>query len=384
MRALVENQVRRGERVAWIVAGVALALCLPGWIFSSTQFFHSWWLAWLFWAGIAFGGVPVTTLHFLTGGRWGAVARRPAEAAMLTLPLMAALFLPMCWGVRAVFPWAVPGYFEGRHFPHQQAWLTPHGWLWRSLIYFAAIVLVAYFLRLFSRSEDHRDTPLDASIRSGLGGLGTVVYVFCMNFASTDWVMSLEPQWFSTIFAVIYMIAQFLSALALCVIVVMLLAEEPEYAVLLTPKGRRDLGNLLLAFVIFWAYVSFSQLLIIWSGNLPREIGWYLHRMSGGWPQIAIALAVLLFGLPFALLLSRANKHRTRHLLAIAALVLAANLLHVYWLVVPTFHPEGVRLHLLDLAALIAIGGAWTGLFLRNLRQLPLASGELGREVLRG
>jgi hypothetical protein len=368
--------------MAWITGGVGLLLCLLGWIFGGPQFYRSWWLAWLFWAGIAFGGVPVTALHFMTGGRWGALARRPAEAAMLTLPLVALLFLPMCWGLRAVFPWATPGYFDGRHFPHQEQYLTPHGWIWRAVIYFVVVIGFSFFLRLFSRAEDHRDNPLDSSIRSGLGGLGAVAYVGCMNFASTDWVMSLTPEWYSTIFAVIFMISQFLAALAFCVIVVMLLAGEPECAALLDTKGRRDLGNLLLAFVIFWAYVTFSQFLIIWSGNLPREISWYLPRRHGDWPLVIIVLAILQFALPFALLLSRANKHRTSTLLGIAALVLGANALHLFWLVEPSFHPEGVRAHPLDFVAFVGIGGVWLGLFLRGLRALPLVTGKLGREVL--
>lgn len=384
MRALTENRLLRTERIAWIAGGAGLLACVLAWFFAGPQFYRSWWLAWLFWAGLAFGGVPITGLHFLTGGRWGSVARRPAEAAMLTLPLMALLVLPACWGLRAIFPWAVPGYFDGRHFPHQQAYLTAHGWIWRGVIYFTVVMAVAFFLRLFSRAEDHRDTPLDASIRSGLGGLGVVAYVICMNFASTDWVMSLTPEWYSTIFAVIYMISQFLAALALSIVVVMLLAEEPECAVLLDTKGRRDLGNLLLAFVIFWAYVTFSQFLIIWSGNLPREISWYLPRRNGAWPLVIQVLAVVQFALPFALLLSRANKHRTRTLLSIAALVLAAQLLHLIWLVVPTFSPEGVRLHWLDLLAFFSIGGVWLALYLRGLRSAPLVTGTLGREVLHG
>jgi hypothetical protein len=184
-----------------------------------------------------------------------------------------------------------------------------------------------------------------------------------MNFASTDWVMSLEPEWTSTIFAVIFIASQFLCALALSAMVALLSAPPATLA----PAVLRDVGNLLLAFVIFWAYVTFSQFLIIWSGNLPREISWYVHRRQAGWPVVVLLLGIAQFLLPFALLLSRAAKHRPRLLAAIAGFIFAANLLHVYWLIAPTYHPSTAAPHWLDFAALLAIGGLWMATYLRKL-----------------
>ena len=349
---------------AWLIAGGGALLCLIGALFDPEQFFRSWWLAWIFWGGVALGGVPLTALHFLTGGRWGESTRRPAEASMMTLPLIALLLVPAAFGLRDIFPWARPGFFAADA-PHKAAYLTVSGFLLRAGVYFALVIILSRFLRLFSRAQGFRSTELDAGIRSGLGGISAVVWVLCMNFASTDWVMSLEPQWFSTIFAVIFMAGQFLSALALCVAVATSTAE-------ISPSTLRDLGNLLLAFVIFWTYVGFSQFLIIWSGNLPREISWYIHRRNGGWPLVVGFLAVAQFATPFALLLSRSSKHHPRRLRAIALLVFGMGVVNVYWLMVPSWHPAGVRLHCLDFAALLTVGAAFSAEFLRALAKLPL------------
>ena len=203
---------------------------------------------------------------------------------------------------------------------------------------------------------------------TALSAGGLIAFVLCMNFASTDWVMSLDPKWYSTIFVEIFIIGQFLSALAL--MTALLAALSTREAV--PEKAFHDLGNLLLAFVIFWAYVSFSQFLIIWSGNLPKEIGWYLDRSRHGWQWAAGALAICQFFLPFALLLSRAAKQNPRRLLGIALGIFFANVLAVFWLVAPSFHPAGFFVHWLDFAEWLALGGFWFALFFYYLKQQPL------------
>ncbi len=198
-----------------------------------------------------------------------------------------------------------------------------------------------------------------------------------MLFASTDWVMSLEPQWYSTIFVVIFAIDHFLSALALAVWVAARLAR---FDAPLSTKQLHDLGNLLLAFVIFWAYVTFSQFLIIWSGNLPREISWYLDRSVGGWPRVTVALVVIQFAVPFVLLLSRAAKRHRTVLAPIAALIFLANAMHVWWLIAPSFQPHGVLIPFFECAAFIGLGGVWMGMFLGFLKERSFAP-ELTQEV---
>jgi len=223
------------------------------------------------------------------------------------------------------------------------------------------------FLGLWRRDATSRprifDQPPSVEFVSSSG---LIAYIAVMLFASTDWVVSLEPQWFSTMFVVIFAIDHFLSALAFAVLVATTLSRDE-----LTTKQLHDLGNLVLAFVIFWAYVTFSQFLIIWSGNLPREISWYLHRSTGGWLRVVIALALFQFAAPFALLLLRAAKRHARSLGPIAALILAANAVHVWWLVTPSFQPAGVQFPFLELAAFIGIGGIWIAIFLGCLKEQP-------------
>ena len=212
---------------------------------------------------------------------------------------------------------------------------------------------------------------------SALSAGGLIVYVLCMNFASTDWVMSLTPEWYSTIFVEVFAVGQFLSALALMTALLCTLADSSALAGKIPAKAFQDLGSMLLAFVIFWTYVSFSQLLIIWSGNLPNEISWYLERSRGGWQWLAVALVALQFALPFFLLLSRARKRNPRSLARICLLILAANVLNNFWLTAPSFHPSGIYVHWLDLTVWLALGGFWFVVFFYFLRQRPLVPQEL-------
>jgi hypothetical protein len=212
---------------------------------------------------------------------------------------------------------------------------------------------------------------------TALSAGGIIAYVLCMNFASIDWVMSLDPKWFSTIFVEIFIVGHFLSALALVTALLALFARDPALGEAIPAKAFHDLGNMLLAFVIFWTYVTFSQFLIIWSGNLPKEIGWYLDRSRGGWQWFAGVLAVCQFFLPFALLLSRAAKRNGQRLAGIALGIFLANILAVFWLIAPSFHPQGFFVHWLDFAELIALGGFWFALFFNYLKQQPLLSAPL-------
>ncbi len=342
--------LKKAEQVAWGCGAIGLGLLGLGAVVARAQLFQSYWVCWLFWSGLSFGSFALVQMQALTGGRWAAVLRHPAEAAVRTLPLCALLMLPVALGFRAIFPWAQPGALDTPAWIHHRAFLQT-GWFWvRAALYFAALLGLAWAQRLGSHRTGSR-----------LAGLAAVVYVLAMNFASTDWIMSLEPAWTSTIFAIIFIVTQFLSALALCGLVALLGWPAAD------PATLRDIGNLLLAFVVFWAYVTFSQFLIIWSGNLPREIVWYVHRRSGAWPLVALALGVGQFLLPFALLLSRAVKQNPRRLAIIAGVILGANLLHYYWLVAPTYHPSGVSVHWLDAAAFLAVGGAWSAMFLHHL-----------------
>ena len=348
---------------AWIVSAVGALLALVGYFLARPQFFRAYWMAWLFWGGLSIGALALISLQALTGGRWTALLRLPAQAAAATLPLTAVLIVPLAFGFREVFPWAAPGFFDGKSLPHHQAYLTV-GWFWfRAILYFAILIPLAFFIRAFARARELKPESANRSIHVGLGGIGAVAFIFCTHFMVTDWIMSLEVDWSSTVFATIFMSSQFLSVLALSALVV--LYKMPSGVA--EKEVLRDIGNLLLAFVIFWAYVSFSQFLIIWAGNLPHEISWYVHRREAGWPFVVLALGLAQFLLPFALLLSRSVKHRPRVLAGIAAWILAANVLHDYWLIAPSWHPHSAAPHWLDLVMFITVGGVWLGIYFRKL-----------------
>lgn len=364
--------MQRWMRWAWGCGAAGLLVCLLGLIFARAEAFRAYWFGWVFWSGIGFGSLALLMLQFLTGGEWSRYAQRPAEAGALTIPFMGVLLVPAFFGLAHIFPWMDPQLYAGHAWPHKQGWLTPPWFIVRSLLYLAIATAVMFVAR--SRAKD-------AASLGGVGAAGAILYVVCMNFASTDWVMSIEPQWTSTIFVYVFVIGQFLTALAMTVLLLVLLSGDPTLDGLERPKLMRDYGNLLLAFVMFWAYVSFSQFLIIWSGNLPREISWYLHRRDGGWSGFAVLLALVQFAVPFVLLLSRATKHHRATLGAVAALILAANALAVYWQIAPSFSPGGIHVHLLDFAAFVGLGGVWVGLYLRALLSRALVPELFEREV---
>ncbi len=365
-------------RMPFLLLGtIAAAFSFVGLFVSRAEFFHAYLFAWLFWSGLSFGALVILMMQFLTGGMWGLALRPFALAAIGTVPLMALLFLPVLHGLGDIYSWTHG--FEGSAYHHRAQWLTVPFFTVRSLFYLGLLSLLAVFLRRLAFAQND---PREVSTRlTVLSAGGLIAYVLCMNFASTDWAMSLDPEWFSTIFVVIFMAGHFLGALALLTGMLALAARDRSLGDRIPLKVFNDLGSLLLAFVIFWIYVTFSQFLIIWSGNLPREIGWYLDRSRGGWKTFAVLLMAAEFLLPFFLLLSRAAKRNRQRLLFICALILSANVLHSFWLVAPTFTPAGFRVHWLDLTLFLALGGFWAAAFLHFLRHGPLVARELLEET---
>jgi hypothetical protein len=374
MNSTLSSQFQQIRRKALLTALAASVLCVIGGLLNRPQFFQSWLAAWVFFAGLSLGALVIIMMQALTGGAWGFVIRRLCEAAMMTLPLVGILFLPVIFGAHDLFPWSrADALATHPKWEHKHGYLNLPFFAVRSCFYFVALSALAFLLRRLSIGRDKGgDSALSPKWVPRLSAGGLVFYVLCMNFASTDWVMSLEPDWYSTIFVVILMAGQFLSALALMTILLALLASREPFAAVITTKHFHDLGNLLLTFVIFWIYVSFSQFLIIWSGNLPKEISWYLHRSSGGWKWVALFLMLFQFLAPVALLLLRTMKLKCERLGVIAGMIVIANVVNVYWLIAPAFHPEGVRIHWLDFATLAAVGGFWTAMFLYFLTRQPL------------
>lgn len=363
----------RFQRGSLIVGVIALVLCGLGALASREQFFYSYLMAYSFWLGIALGSLGIFMLHNLTGGAWGVVIRRLLESAMRTLPLMLILFLPLFFGLENLYEWARPeAVAKDPSLQHKSGYLNAPFFLLRSALYFALWIGAAYFLTRWSRDHDRTANPRLIERLRILSGPGLAVYVLTITFASIDWLMSLEPHWYSTIYGVHFLGSHVLSAFALMILVAGWLARGEPFSDVFRPSHFHDLGNLLLAFVMLWAYFAFSQWLIIWSGNLPEEVTWYVRRTRGGWEWIALALIVFHFFLPFFLLLMRGIKRRVQALGALAAAIVFMRLLDIFWYTLPAFHRGALHIHWMDIAAPIGLGGVWLAVFIWQLRLAPL------------
>jgi hypothetical protein len=362
--------VRRG---ALAVGGLGASLTVVGAFLDPAQFFHSYLLAYVYWLGLALGCLGIVMVYHLTGGGWGVAIRRLLEAGAGTLPFMAVLFLPLVFGLHHLYEWTDTGtVMADAVLSKKVAYLNVPFFLARAVVYFLAWLALAHFLDRWSSEQDRTGNPALAGKMRKLSGGGIVLYGFTMTFAAFDWVMSLQPHWFSTIFGMLFIAGQGLGALAVAVVFASRLSARDGYRQVLAPTILNDIGNLVLAFVMIWAYLSFSQLLIIWSGNLPEEITYYLHRISGGWNVVAIALAVFYFAVPFLVLLGRRNKRQLPRLAAIAGAILVARLIDIFFMVAPVFYQDRLRVHWADVAAVAALGGLWVTVFAWRLERRPL------------
>ena len=360
--------VNRFQRRALIVGAVFTLLLLVGFFVSRDQFFQSYVFAFSFWAGVSIGSLALLMLQHLTGGGWGLVIRRVLEAATRTLPLILILFVPIVLGAHHIYEWThAEEIAEHPVLQEKSKYLNLPFFTVRALIYFAIWLALAYFLNRWSLLQDRTaDRKYTKNMRV-LSGPGMVLFVFTVTFASIDWFMSLDWEWSSTIYGFIFVAAWGLSALAFTIAVMAALCREAPMHDVVAQMHFHDLGKLLLAFVMLWSYFAFSQFLIIWSGNLPEEIGWYIHRIHGTWGAIALVVIVLHFAFPFLFLLSRSFKRNAGKLVIVAVLILVMRLVDLLWMIAPNFPPEGFHVSWMDLVAPIAMGGLWLGVFARAL-----------------
>ncbi len=409
------------RRRSLLVGGVLTFAALLGGIFAPKLFFPAYLYAYLFWLGLALGSLALAMLHHLTGGGWGFVIRRILEAAFGTLPLLALLFLPVLFGLHTLYPWA-----DAARVAADPILRDKHGmfglpfFLARTLFYFVVWIALARTMRRWSLEQDRTGEPALTARFQTWCGPALILYVFTVSLAAIDWIMSLEPRWFSTVFGALIVAGQGLSALAFAILVAHRLAvvsadEAPQEeakekqsflrrlfasseersrryednvnltANIHSPKMTtaptldtqlapfwQDLGGMLLAFVLLWVYMGYSQYIIIWSGDLPSETVFYLHRQQGGWKVFAWGLILLHFAVPFVLLLFGGIKRRGGGLTWIAALLALSHLLYYFWLVEPKFYTQGFGFSWLDLVTPLAIGGWWMAVFCTGLRSAAL------------
>jgi hypothetical protein len=370
---------KRLETSCWLAVAVGVALCAGlGWTQPEIL-----WQAYLFafvccWL-VTMGGVGLLALGNLTGGQWAVAARPSYLAALRTLPSMVLLFVPIGLGLAHIYPWAINESPVRTGLPPGKAeYLSPTFFLYRSAAYFAIWLFAAAWL---SRVSSPNLPPASTPAMRRAGAVSLVLLVPTTTFAAIDWAMSLEPHWYSSIYGAILTASGVVAAQCLAIIGLSATsAEDRKYVALPTADDEitgvpladvcSDLGNLLLAFVMIWAYLAFSQFLIIWSGNLPEEISWYLIRFANGWQFAALAVVASFFIAPFLLLLSHDRKRNTRGLAKVAFLALAGHLINMYWTVVPSFPPPTLASHILNVAALVAVGSLWLAQFIRQLNLL--------------
>lgn len=384
----LQPRLDRARALSLFGAVGGLAACAASGVLWHAAFFPAYLVAYAFWCGIAIGSICLLLLHNLTGGNWGLLIRRPLEAAAMTIVPMAVLFAPVALGMRDLYPWAHPEIVaENPNLQHKAPYLNADAFLLRAGVGFAIWIAAASLLHHGAIRSDGEAAPGTTRARwlPRLSGPGLAVVAFTASFAPIDWMMSREPTWYSSIYGVMVVIGWGLLTFATMILITGAIAREnPKFALSATPTRVQDLGNLMLAFVMLWAYMSFSQFLIIWAGNLSEEIPWYLRRIRGPWAWVAVALVGFHFFAPFLALLLRDVKRNVAVLMVVAAAVVAMHLVDLSWLILPA-SPElhGNTPHvpwgsiLLVPVAWVGIGGVAAWAFLWSLGRRPLLPDEI-------
>jgi hypothetical protein len=367
--------VSRLQTRALIVGVIGLIVCAVGWFIAPAKFFESYLIAFLTVLGLSLGSLGLIMLQHLTGGHWGIIIRRPLEAASRALWIVLIFFVPILFGMKYLyFAWLrAPKTGEGALSPFAQVYLTRDGFYIRAAIYFVVWLLLMLLFNAWSRRQDADKTNEAVRRRmKSLAGPGIILYVFAMTFASVDWVMSLAAHWASTIYGFLFVAGQVISAMALMIVVVVMISHTEPFSRIIQKRHLHDLGKLLFAFILLWAYFDFSQLLIIWSGNLPEEISYYRSRLYGGWGAIALIVLVLHFFVPFFLLLSRDLKRNHKWLTGVALWMIFMRCVDMFWMTRPDFPGATALPTIWDFATLLALGGLWVWFFAWQLKRQPL------------
>jgi hypothetical protein len=368
----ISAQIGQWQRMSLAIGIAGMLLVIAGFVFDRGQALRSYLFAYVYWIGMGLGSMGILLLHHTVGGKWGMVIRRMCEAGCRTLPYMALLLIPVLLGIPILYPWARPEAVHDTNIQAKAAYLNVPFFVARAICYFIVWTFYAWRLSKWSAEQDRSGDELLIDKMRALSAPGLVVFVFLTSFAFIDWVMSLEPNWFSTIYGVLFLVGQVLESFAMVIALVIILSKKSPLREHVTAQHLHDLGNMMFAFMVLWAYLSFSQFLIIWAGNLPDEIPWYLRRLRGGWGWVALTLVAFHFGTPFVLLLMRKTKRHADRLIKICFLMIVIRVVDVYWVVKPAFYDQHLSIYWLDFVAPVAIGGLWLALFFSQLKSRPL------------
>jgi hypothetical protein len=372
MSDTTNSRISTWQRRSLLVGIAGVLLTVLGFLLGRDQLMRSYLFAFVFWTGMGVGCLCILLLHHTVGGKWGMVIRRLCEAGASTLPFMAAFFVPILVTLPVLYVWAQPGAAADTNIRSKMAYLNVPFFIIRTIVYFGVWTLYARWLTSWSAEQDRTgDERLIGKMRA-LSAPGLVVFTVTATFAFVDWIMSLEPRWFSTVYGAMFLVGETLEAFAFVIALVIVLSRLDPIREYITTQHLHDLGNLLFAFTVLWTYLAFSQYLIIWAGNLPDEIPWYLRRLREGWGGVAVALVIFQFCVPFLLLLQRDTKRRAERLFTVCVLILAMRVVDVYWMIEPSFYSNRVQVQWTDFVTLPGVGGIWLSLFFWHLRSHPL------------
>jgi hypothetical protein len=369
-------EIERLQQRGLIVGIAGLIVGVVGSLLQPAQFLQSWLIGFMFCLGLSLGCLSMLMTHHMSGGQWGLVTRRIFEAGSRLIPYCLLLFIPIAVMLPKLYLWARPDAVRADEIlQHKHIYLNVPFVLIRAAIYFLVWWGCSYYLTRWSIQQDRGEVAVtipDTRRFRVVSAPGLVIYVVTMSLAAIDWLMSLDPHWYSTIFGFIMVGGQALFALSFAAVMLALLAPREPMASVLRTENVHDIGKLMLAFVMLWAYFSFSQFLIIWAGNLPEEITFYLERLRYGWQYVSLLIVVGHFALPFCLLLSRDLKRRPRLLARVAWFIIAMRLVDLIWIVAPNFNHEPFPVSIANVFLPIGLGGIWLYLFAGQLRRYPL------------
>ncbi len=354
--------------------GIAgLVLSVIGWSMNSEEFYRAYLVSFMFWLGAGLGSLGLLLVQHVSGGRWGAVLRRPLEASARTLPLFLLLFVPVALGTGTLYEWTHADLLaHDAVVQHKAPYLNLPFFFARAAVYFTVWIGLGRLFSAWSQQQDRGHDEARASKVHVAACVGILLYAVTMTFASIDWVMSIDVHWFSHIYGVIWAGGYLLTGFVLMIMVAGSIADRPPFSTVITPDRFHDLGKFTMAFIMLWAYFTLSQYLIIWAGNLPEEVPWYLNRMAGGWQHWGTTLILFHFAVPFIILLSRSIKRTPQQLTKVAFALFVFRYVDAYWLIMPSYHPGDLTFSWINIATTAGIGGLWFWMFVGQLKDHPL------------
>ncbi|MCX6835409.1 MAG: hypothetical protein NTW07_09810 [candidate division Zixibacteria bacterium] len=361
------------QNIALVVGVLGLVVSGLAWFTDGARFYHAWLTAFLYWLSLGLAGLFFTMLHYLTAARWSVVLRRISEGLMLQLPWLAVAFLPVLLGLHDLFHWSHEEAIASDHLlKWKSAYLNVPFFVVRAAVYFAVWTMLALLLRKRSLAQDAQPQLDHVAVLRKLSAGGMLLFSVTVTFAAFDWIMSLEPHWYSTIFGVYFFGGCFLSGVSLIAVICFFLCRNGILREIITAEHYHDLGKLMFAFTIFWAYIGFSQFFLIWYGNIPEETIWYLSRWEGGWSGVSLLLLFGHFAIPFLVLIFRAVKRSPILLGLVAVWILVMHWVDMYWLVYPTFMERSGSVGWIEIAPIVGIGGVFIALFWRSFTSRPV------------